>query len=413
MGPLAVQSIQAVFKGAGFHTRIQPPADEAVLKLGRAHTTCKECLPLQLTTGGLLHYLNNGRSKGEVLVYFMPTGSGPCRFGQYAVFMEDLVEKLQVPDVAIFSLSGEDAYAGLGGAINRKGWWALVIAGLFEDMRAMLLANAGDPDSAMAFFEYEWAAVLHSLEKGTYAEILGQLAHSAQGLSKLRLKAPVATVPKVLLTGEIFVRHDPLSRQHLTSRLAKAGFATVCAPIAEWLHYSDYLVSRGMTERRLSAWGHAKLQLRRFFKTRDEQRIVSMCARSGLVGNMIVPVETMVANAAGHISSNLTGEAVLTVGAAITEVVSQVCGVLAIGPFGCMPNRISEAVLSEAMTRENKLAISPQDDVLAEILGEITTLPFLAIESDGFPFPQLINAKLDAFCLRAGRLHAEMQRPRC
>jgi hypothetical protein len=32
-------------------------------------------------------------------------------------------------------------------------------------------------------------------------------------------------------------------------------------------------------------------------------------------------------------------------------------------------------------------------------------LPFLAIESDGSPFPQLINAKLESFCLRAERLH--------
>lgn len=35
-------------------------------------------------------------------------------------------------------------------------------------------------------------------------------------------------------------------------------------------------------------------------------------------------------------------------------------------------------------------------------------LPFLAIESDGSPFPQLISAKLETFCLRAERLHKKM-----
>jgi predicted CoA-substrate-specific enzyme activase len=412
MGPLAVQAIQAVFIGDGFHARIQPPADEAVLKLGRAHTTCKECLPLQLTTGTLLSYLNNGRSKGEVLVYFMPTGSGPCRFGQYAVYMEELVKKLRIPDVAIFSLSSEDAYSGLGGDINRKGWWALVLAGIFEDMRAMLLANAKDPEKAMTFFEDQWAAVLISLEKRAYPDILEQVSHASQRLSTLQLKAPVDSVPKVLLTGEIFVRHDPLSRQHLTRRLAQAGFATVCAPIAEWLHYSDYLLSRGMTERHLSVWGQCKLRLRRYFKLRDERQIRSMCAKSGLLTGTIVPVETIVANASRHISPNLTGEAVLTIGAAITEIVSHVCGVLAIGPFGCMPNRISEAILSEAMSCENKLAMAPQYRAMTAVLSDTEALPFLAIESDGFPLPQLINAKLEAFCLRAGRLHTEMQRGR-
>jgi hypothetical protein len=36
-------------------------------------------------------------------------------------------------------------------------------------------------------------------------------------------------------------------------------------------------------------------------------------------------------------------------------------------------------------------------------------LPFLAIESDGSPFPQLIIAKLEAFCQQALRLHDLMQ----
>ncbi|RLC03840.1 MAG: hypothetical protein DRI57_28775, partial [Deltaproteobacteria bacterium] len=83
-------------------------------------------------------------------------------------------------------------------------------------------------------------------------------------------------------------------------------------------------------------------------------------------------------------------------------------GVIAIGPFGCMPNRISEAILNEAMNREAKLATDPENEQLRTTLANIEDLPFLAIESDGSPFPQLINAKLETFCLRAERLHQEM-----
>ncbi|MEZ4549537.1 MAG: hypothetical protein R2874_03405 [Desulfobacterales bacterium] len=99
---------------------------------------------------------------------------------------------------------------------------------------------------------------------------------------------------------------------------------------------------------------------------------------------------------------------ILTVGSAITEVASQACGVIAIGPFGCMPNRLSEAILNEAMNREDKLATAPKDLRLKSILKDVEELPFLAIESDGSPFPQLIHAKLEAFCLRAERLHDRM-----
>ena len=43
----------------------------------------------------------------------MATGSGPCRFGQYYIFMEDLIQRLGIPDVAMLSLSSENAYLGL------------------------------------------------------------------------------------------------------------------------------------------------------------------------------------------------------------------------------------------------------------------------------------------------------------
>jgi predicted nucleotide-binding protein (sugar kinase/HSP70/actin superfamily) len=116
-------------------------------------------------------------------------------------------------------------------------------------------------------------------------------------------------------------------------------------------------------------------------------------------------VATLIRNAKPYVSSNLAGEAVLTVGGAISEIVDHACGVIAIGPFGCMPNRLSEALLGEAMTAGGKLQTDPANPTLRAVLTDIEDLPFLAIESDGSPFPQLINAKLETFLLRAERLH--------
>jgi predicted nucleotide-binding protein (sugar kinase/HSP70/actin superfamily) len=110
-------------------------------------------------------------------------------------------------------------------------------------------------------------------------------------------------------------------------------------------------------------------------------------------------------SATPYISQNLPGEAILTVGGSMTEIVSHSCGVIAIGPFGCMPNRLSEAILNETMNTKAKLATDPDNKQLRSILTDIDELPFLAVESDGSPFPQVIDAKLETFCLRAERLH--------
>ena len=409
MGDLGTQALAAAFRSVGFKSRALPPADEAVLKIGRGHTSCKECLPLILTTGALMNYIRNHKTAEEITVYFMPNGSGPCRFGQYHIFMADLIQKLRIPDVAIFSLSSDLGYEGVPGHVHRRGWWSVVISDVFEDIRAMLLANARQPEDALSVFDQQFQVVLAGLETGDFQRLRQGLHRAAAELSRIALKRPPHQVPVITLAGEIFVRRDGLSRQYLTEYLAARGFATACAPVAEWIHYSDYVINKGWSDhqheglrRKLGA------RLKQHVMRRDERRIKKILSGCGLVHAEPIRIGDIIDTARPYISPFLGGEAILTVGSAIKEVVSHSCGAIAIGPFGCMPNRLSEAILVETMKRSDKLAGATDAARLQTILGDINDLPFLAIESDGSPFPQQIHAKLEAFCLRAGRLHQRM-----
>ncbi len=405
MGRMFSEAFAAILKGSGLKAKAHDQADEAILKLGRANTSCKECLPLILTTGTLLSYIHNDKRPDEVLVYFFATGTGPCRFGQYYIFMEDLIKRLEIPDVALFTLSGENSYVGLDKDIERKGWWAVVVSDAMEDIRSMILANAADPHTSMAVYDQEWQKILATLEKGQYEGLEQQLMQTAQRLRGLPMKQPPETVPTITLTGEIFVRRDALSRQYLTERLAEKGFATICSPVAEWVQYCNFMVDQEGHRDGLNLKQKLKLKIRNLFQARYEKQIKSLLSRSGLVHADPIKVQEYIKNAKPHISQNLAGEAILTVGGSLTEIVSHSCGVIAIGPFGCMPNRLSEAILNETMNRDDKLATDPKNKQLRNVLTDLEDLPFLAIESDGSPFPQLINAKLESFCLRARRLH--------
>ncbi|MFH1102412.1 MAG: acyl-CoA dehydratase activase [Pseudomonadota bacterium] len=408
MGNLASESITAIFRGSGYHAKAHPPSDEAVLKIGRANTSCKECLPLILTTGTLLNYIRNEKKDDEILVYFMPTGSGPCRFGQYAVFMEDLIRRLKIPNVAVMSLTSDNSYLGLGNGFQKKGWWSVLISDTMEDIRSVLLANAIHPDKAIQIFGEEWQNILTQMETGEYSRIRDQLKKTALRLSRIPLKEPVDQIPTIALVGEIFVRRDDLSRQFITETLAEKGFATICSPIAEWMRYSDYTVKKGLSNFTLNLKGKIGFLIKEIHMGHYEKDIKSILSQSGLVHAEPLNIDAIIRNAAPFISPDLAGEAILTVGSALTEVVTHACGVISIGPFGCMPNRLSEAILSRAMNRDVKLATDPKNPFLKAVLTEVEDLPFLAIESDGSPFPQLINAKLETFCLRAKRLHGRM-----
>jgi predicted CoA-substrate-specific enzyme activase len=410
MGELGSRALAAAMRGVGYNAKAHHPSDESILKIGRGNTSCKECLPLILTTGTLLDYMQHHRRPEEIIVYFMPNGSGPCRFGQYHIFMEDLIRKRQIPDTAVYSLSSDHSYNGAPTGAQRRMWWAIVVSDVFEDMRAMLLANARNSETALALFHEQFDQVAACLEQGDRNRLASQLSKSASLLRRIPLKRPANDVPVIAMTGEIFVRRDGLSRRYLTEQLAKRGFATRCAPVAEWIHYTDYAIrkkysdhSRKRLNEKLSAL------IRRRFLERDEQWIKGLLQTSGLAHCEPIQIEELIDVARPYISPYLGGEAILTVGSSLKEIVSEACGVIAIGPFGCMPNRISEAILNEVMHREDKLASEPRNPRLPVILSDVDDLPFLAIESDGSPFPQLIHAKLEAFCLRARRLHQRMQ----
>ena len=410
MGKLSSEALAAGFASEGINSVAAEPADEAILKQGRANTTCKECLPLILTTGTLLNHLQRNRRPGEVLVYFMATGNGPCRFGQYRVFIEDLIRKRKIEDVTLFSLNSEDGYSGLDRRVHLKGWQSIVIADAMEDIRAMLLANAADPKTALVRFESEWTLLMQAITFGRPGFVDRQLDRAAENLRRIDLKRPVDAVPIIALVGEIFVRRDGISRQYITDRLAKMGFACVCAPVAEWIHYADWLITKGLsTHGRMAFREKMGFALKRRTTRKTEARIKQKLARSGLIHSNVVDIPDIIRHAHPHLVPDHLGEAILTVGSALHEVASKACGVIAIGPFGCMPNRMAESILNEVMTATDKLKTAPRDRRLQKILAGMEDLPFLAIESDGSPFPQIINAKLEAFCLRAGRLHERIQ----
>jgi predicted CoA-substrate-specific enzyme activase len=409
MGNLSTQALAAAFRGVGYNSRPLPPADEGILKIGRGHTSCKECLPLILTTGALMDYIRNQKTADEVVVYFMPTGSGPCRFGQYQIFMANLIKKLQIPNVAFFSLSSDLGYDGVPARIHRRGWWAVVVSDVFEDIRSMLLADAKQPDEALEIFHEQYQEALAGLETSNFQLLEKALRQAALQLSRIPLKQAPHRVPLITLAGEIFVRRDGLSRQYITEYLADRGFAAACAPVAEWIVYSDYVLNKGWSEHNHDGVGRKlAARLKQYMMRKDERCIKKILSGCGLVHAEPVAIRDIIHTARPYISPYLGGEAILTVGSSLKEVVSQTCGAIAIGPFGCMPNRLSEAILVEAMKRDDKLAGASSDSRLRTILSDVNDLPFLAIESDGSPFPQQIHAKLEAFCLRAARLHRRM-----
>jgi predicted CoA-substrate-specific enzyme activase len=413
MGRHNTEALAAVARRFGLNGLALPPADERVLNLGREFTNGKECVPAVLTIGQMMDYCQRRfrkRRGDEVLVLFMPTANGPCRFGQYSVYMRQLIRELELADVALCSLSAEDGYQGFGPAFRLAAWQAATVACLVADLAGLLRAAARDRAAALAALENEWKGLLAAFERGLLPTWRA-LGRAARALGALELVRPADQVPKVLLAGEIFVRCDELCCRELDALYGDAGIMLKRPDVLEWLYYTHWLhlgqlsgrpgdpngflgkpflwrqLAAGLLrgDRDARAFAAARLQLG--LQRRLEAALRRRLGRSGLVNTRQHRIEDVIETGADFISPSLFGEAILTVGASIESLQhspgENYHGVAVIGPFNCMPRGVAESVLKPH---------SRQDDV-----------PLLVVETDGSPLTPSVRSQVEVHIRRVLR----------
>ena len=282
-------------------------------------------------------------------------------------------------------------------------WYAGITADIFEDIYNAMMVIAEDIKSAHLQLEKIWLNVLKSLEKGANS-LKETLRKSVIELRRIPKKIPLSVVPQALIVGEIYVRKEGLSRRWLPERLAESGIVSHVAPIHEWLYYVDWLVKNKLSDTILGLKDRLIKRIKNKIMVRIEKKVKSIMAESGWYIPRIIDIDHVIKVGENFLSPKLLGEAILTIGGPLAEVGKEFCGAIAIGPFGCMPNRLSESILNLKMDREHLIRFR-KDRMTDQVTSEVPNMPFLAIESDGSPFPQIIEARLETFIVQALRLH--------
>ena len=268
----------------------------------------------------------------------------------------------------------------------------------------MLAVSAADPSTALAQLQKAWHELIGLFEGKRSVRLPTLLSVVSSRLARIPLAREPHTVAVVSLVGEYFVRKDLFSRCDIVDYLQAHGFAVKVAPAMEYLCYSMYNMRRGLQEGVSTPLQRMVAGVKASVQQWWEWRIKSLLAASGLYRFEMIDVERTVTGVRHLVNENLRGETILTVGSAMREILDDSCGVVAIGPFGCMPSRISEAILKREMTVAGKRRMRGWER-RELVVAEEESLPFLSIETDGNPFPQVIRANLEAFVLRAARLH--------
>jgi predicted nucleotide-binding protein (sugar kinase/HSP70/actin superfamily) len=409
MGQTSARGMAAALRYAGIDAQAASPPGRDELELGKQNASCKECLPYLLTSGSLKKHVC-GRDRNEVTLYFMPEADGPCRFGLYGQALQNMIREDRLENVAILSPTSNNSYSGLPAEFTRRGLLSIAITDGLADVRSGVLTLAREREAAMETFADIQDSILLSLESDPEKKVMEVLKSCMSKLSCLERTGSVVEATKVLLTGEIYVRRDGFSSYHLADRLAQEGIWVQTSPVMEWLLYTDHIVLKGLLDRasikeRLSVW------VRNLYCTRMTGRIQDILELSGFYKRHPVDMGFLLKRGRVLVDPRLTGEAVLTVSSTLTEIGDSVHGVISVSPFGCMPGRIAESVITRRLEKDKHLFSRKNSRFWQEHQGRLP-LPFLALETDGNPMSQMVETKLDSFVMSAHRLKKELKRIR-
>jgi len=379
MGPEAA-ALHAALRGYGVDAEVLPEATVDTIRLGRRHTSGKECLPMTVTIGSLLERIE--KEPGRPFTFFMPGSNGPCRFGMYRQLHQMVLARLgETGRVGIWSPPDSDYFEGVPpgmGAIVLGGLTAYgMLADATRDVRPVE-REKGASDAILArwsprlFDAIERAAAGDLSAKKVIVEaatgrIYGMrdiVAGFARELSAVRDPRPH---PTVLLVGEIYVRSDPAANGWAADELERRGLRVRIEPVVEYLQYSDLVQLRRGVKKGLKA----KL------KTALRRRIVETLQRvtaDGMGWPHHAPIPDVVAAGAEYLRPDLEHEAVLGLGLATHGWRDgSLDGVLCVGPLECMPNKLVEAQLVHAGEREGLVSLTLSlngDPIDPEVLDE-------------------------------------------
>ena len=398
--------------GDGFNAKIVNYPNMVDLGLGKANSSCKECLPYIVLVGSLIEYINNQKKDDEIVAYFIVSDPAPCRVEQYQVGFKKLIEKLKIKDVAILTLASSDGFAGMGLKPLLNVWKAMCLGDVMEQINSVILTLAKNKKEALEIHEREWQKILANLSGKEKISFNKRLKLSAKELGKIELIKKVSDTPRITVTGEMYVRNEPFCRGQIEQTLADMGFITKITPLIEWFYYVDRVIYNDIPKDQVSIFKRIYFYIKTNIERMIEKKIKKIFSKyTNLYEYDPIDLDGVLNASKPLISDKLIGDVGITIGVGLKEVLKESSGIISLGPFACIQTRMAEAILNNNMTLSGKLKVN-EDSVFGDDIHKLDKnmpLPYLAIESDGNPYPQIIEARLEVFALQAKRI-GEMMR---
>jgi predicted nucleotide-binding protein (sugar kinase/HSP70/actin superfamily) len=340
------------------------PSNERTLELGGRYTSGDECYPAKITIGDFLRAIEEVGP--ERIAFFMPTASGPCRFGQYAPYLKKVLRERGYSDIPIVSPTSSNGYDGIGehaGDLVRTSWRALVVADTLRKLRLRFRpyeVNTGETDRVTEACLDDVCRVLeqqgidHTVRMERLIEAMIRVRNRFRSILTKDTQRPLVGV-----VGEIFCRLSTFSNEEIVRTIEDHGGECWLSDIAEWIWYTneeqkDRLIRMG---KRFSG-AMLKAKLKNAIQRKDERALYEPVR--DLLKDREEPedVGEILDRSLPYLPHyGALGEMVLSIGKAIYLYEKGVSGIADISPFTCMNGIICEAIYPRVSAEHNGIPI--------------------------------------------------------
>ncbi len=343
--------LAAAFRACGVKAEALPEPDEESLELGRRYTSGKECYPTVLTTGDLIKLINRPDFDPDKAIFFMPDGSGPCRFGQYNRLHRKILRDLGLDRLPIYSPQQDiefyDDLGIVGRDFTKVAWRGVVAVDILDKMYRAIRPYAVDKAKVDEVYKEGLSLIERTVEER--GDLVSTLAKIREKFMKIERKE--VELPKVGVVGEIYVRNNRFSNENLYRMLEDLGLEVLLPPVGEWIYFINY-ISKKWAKREGRLGAVLKFILENQFQMKEEERFIRLI--EDLVKFSHEPtIEELERLAKKYVHPDYEGgEVMLSIGKARDYLRKGVSGLINVIPFACMPGNVQAAILKRIRDEE-------------------------------------------------------------
>jgi len=370
-------ALKAAFQHCGINAEVLPESDHESFDIAKRYVSGKECYPYILTAGDMLKKVLSPGFQAGLSAFFMPSGSGPCRFGQYAVGHKMILNELGLHDVPIFSPNqDEELYKELGAVGTRfatRAWEGIIAYTLLAKCLHETRPYEKRKGETKALFYNFHQKIYEKLSSpgGSLDRLMKTMVQEFSAIPAYREKKPLIGV-----VGEIYIRSHNYSNENLIEKIEALGGEAWLAPIEEWIYYvNDTYRKKSLIKGNIIST--LNIYARLFVQHRKEHQL----ARN--FKNFLKTLEEpktsrILKNSMPYIPDTFEGEAPLSIGKAIDLIEQGASGIVAVMPFGCMPGTIVSTFFKTLSQRYQVPCISIAYDGTEATVNDLQLEAFMA-----------------------------------